>query len=63
MIDRVIITAIDEQVGKYSVIMISGSRQSGKTTLIRRHFAHLPYDVDPLSITGGTAIGAKLIYC
>jgi len=43
MIVRSISAAIAAQVKKFSVIMVSGARQSGKTTLIRRQFADLPY--------------------
>jgi uncharacterized protein len=43
MITRQILAPILDQVGKYSVIMITGPRQSGKTTLIREHFPELPY--------------------
>lgn len=42
-IEREIVPAIRRQVGKYSVIMISGPRQSGKTTLVREQFPDLPY--------------------
>ncbi len=43
MISRQILAPILDQIGKYSVIMITGPRQSGKTTLIRKHFPDLPY--------------------
>ncbi len=43
MITRQILPPIRDQIGKYSVIMITGPRQSGKTTLIRKHFPDLPY--------------------
>ena len=43
MITRKISVPILDQIGKYSVIMITGPRQSGKTTLIREHFPELPY--------------------
>jgi len=43
MIARQILTPIRDQIGKYSVIMITGPRQSGKTTLIRKYFPDLPY--------------------
>ncbi|MEM9528635.1 MAG: AAA family ATPase, partial [Bacteroidota bacterium] len=43
MISRKISSAINAQIGKYSIIMISGPRQSGKTTLIRQQFPNLPY--------------------
>ena len=43
MIDRHISSAIRAQVGKYSVLTITGPRQSGKTTLIRQLFGDLPF--------------------
>ncbi len=43
MIARQIEPIIREQIGKYSVLTITGPRQSGKTTLIKNLFADLPY--------------------
>lgn len=43
MIKRTISAAIQAQIGKYSVFMISGPRQSGKTTLIKELFPDMPY--------------------
>jgi predicted AAA+ superfamily ATPase len=43
MIPRKIESSIKEQVGKYPVITITGPRQSGKTTLIKKLFSDLPY--------------------
>ena len=43
MIPRQIAPQILAQVGKYSVIIVSGPRQSGKTTLIRSLFPDFPY--------------------
>lgn len=43
MIDRQLATKIKEMKGKYSVITITGPRQSGKTTLIKTLFPEIPY--------------------
>lgn len=43
MIKRAIVPAIQEIVGKFPVLTITGPRQSGKTTLIRELFPELPY--------------------
>ena len=43
MIKRHIEEAIKAQVGKYSVLTITGPRQSGKTTLIKNLFPGFPY--------------------
>lgn len=43
MIPRKIEAAVKEQVGKYPVLTITGPRQSGKTTLIKKIFKDLPY--------------------
>ncbi|MEM6396803.1 MAG: ATP-binding protein [Bacteroidota bacterium] len=43
MINRSIEAAIQERVGKYPVITITGPRQSGKTTLIKKLFPTWPF--------------------
>lgn len=43
MIERHITTALLALVGKFPVLTVTGPRQSGKTTLIKKHFADLPY--------------------
>ncbi len=42
-INRKIASVISEAAETYSVITITGPRQSGKTTLIKQLFSHLPY--------------------
>lgn len=43
MIIRAIESAIQTLVGKFPVLTVTGPRQSGKTTLIKKLFADLPY--------------------
>lgn len=43
MIDRLIRVPIQELIGKYPVLTITGPRQGGKTTLIKNLFPNLPY--------------------
>lgn len=43
LIDRTVETVVQELAGKYPVVTITGPRQSGKTTLCRKVFAHKPY--------------------
>ncbi len=40
---RTIETVLKNLAGKYPVVTITGPRQSGKTTLCRKVFAHKPY--------------------
>ncbi len=42
-IDRDLSQAVLQAAGEYPVVTVTGPRQSGKTTLVRRLFANLPY--------------------
>lgn len=43
MIERTLRPKLDEVASRYPVITLTGPRQSGKTTLCREAFGHLPY--------------------
>ena len=61
MIQRILSSKIEQLGDKYPIITLTGPRQSGKTTLLKALFGHLPYvsleDIDNRLLAGNDPRG------